>query len=272
MRRSASEVVPNPSSRVRRFAERPDEESGRREQHQADRDLSDDQRSRQPGAACGHVRRLQRRLHVDARRDPGWREPEDQRRRHPCEDRESHDPEIGRDVDRQRPRVTGRHGHQHAAPPHRDEQAGRGSGDGQHQALDQELSQQPAATCARRDPDRDLPAPRRRPREQQVRHVGTDDEQDQRHGGRQDLERRTESRAQGRRSAAAIRHLHARRVVVVLLAKTRDESVQPGTGIAVAHSGRQPAEDPEPRDALAVENRRAAEEGRLRGQQCPYVG
>ena len=71
-------------------------------------------------------------------------------------------------------------------------EAGAAAHRGKHQALGEQLPQQPRAAGAHGDAHGDLPLPRCRAREQQVRHVGRGDQQHQHHRAHQHHQRRAQ--------------------------------------------------------------------------------
>ena len=62
---------------------------------------------------------------------------------------------------------------------------GQSAHDTQQDALGQELADEPGPARTQRRPDRQLPAPGQRPRQDQVGHVRAGDEQHERHGAHQ---------------------------------------------------------------------------------------
>ena len=69
--------------------------------------------------------------------------------------------------------------------PPGEENTDRGADHGKHHALGEKLAHQPASPCAEGRPDCHLALAPFPPREQQVRHVATRDEQDQAHRAEQ---------------------------------------------------------------------------------------
>ena len=74
------------------------------------------------------------------------------------------------------PAIARHHGGEPARRPTRHQRTGQHARYAEHQTFGQKLPDHPGAAGAQRKPDRDLPPPRRHPREQQVRDVGAHDQ------------------------------------------------------------------------------------------------
>ena len=98
--------------------------------------------------------------------------------------------EIGRGGDGARQLVAGHHADQQRAQPGRKQQARAAAEERQYHALGQRLAHETCASRAKRQPNRDLLLPARRPRQQQVGDVRARDEEHQAHHRHQDVERR----------------------------------------------------------------------------------
>ncbi len=165
----------NPTSTCRRL------ESVRRNrlapttQHERDRDLHDQERLAQPGARTDDAaaRFLERGADVDTGAAQCGRDAEEQARQ------AAHAHDEGEDLPVERHRLA-RRSRQKLFSPIADEDPERAAHPREQQALGQELAHQPPARRAERQPHRQFLLPRGRAREQQVGHVRTDDQQDER--------------------------------------------------------------------------------------------
>ena len=171
--------------------ERAHEQGRADEQHDAQRDLHDDQRRAHP-IADRRRHRPRRRL----QRSAGFRSPqlgqrrqrEQQTPQHRHAEREREDGEI--DPRRAEPRQRfGTQREQHAQAGVSDDQAGGGAEQREDQAFGERLPQQPSARRAERQPQRRFTRARRGPRDQQARDVDARDHQQDRHAGEQRQQR-----------------------------------------------------------------------------------
>ncbi len=164
----------------RQSLEAPDQQAGRHDQYQrqghlADHDSLGEALARiahlpAAGAAHGHLR-------VDSGRAPGGHKPEQDARGGRHRDSEGEDPEVEREVERDRAASVGQEPDDEAAGPAGEQDPGRRAQQGQQYALGEQLPRQPQAPRTHRQPHRDLVLPRRGPRQQQLRDVGAGDEQ-----------------------------------------------------------------------------------------------
>ena len=102
----------------------------------------------------------------------------------------------------------------------------------EHEALDEQLTEQPPAARAERGADRHFLLPLQRPREQQIRDVRADDHQHEEHRPEQHEQRRPQLRADervGERDQVDAPVLHLR----ILLADARGDGIHLGLGGAV---------------------------------------
>ena len=173
--------------------EAPQHQPGADEQDDGERDLRNDEDLPEPPrprsrAALARAL-LERLLDVGARAGEGRGQAADRGRqdRDQCREAEdgraqAHAPE-GREVRR-------REGDEELHAPAREEQAEGAAEKRQKQVLRHELPQDPRPRGAERRPDRELPDPGGPAREQQARHVGARDEQNERHRSEENEEDR----------------------------------------------------------------------------------
>ena len=175
----------------RQGRERAAEQAGSDHEHQRQRDLPDDERAGDraaPGRAA--VAGVRDRLGgVEPPRPPRRDQAEADGGQHRQRHHEPHEPPVDRQ--RERDRIVGGAdlGDEEARAPDRQQQAGHGARYGEEQALGQELPDQPAVRRAEGQARRQLVAPRRGARQQQVGDVGAGDEQDERDDPDQDEQR-----------------------------------------------------------------------------------
>jgi hypothetical protein len=165
---------------ARELDEAANEEAGAGQQHDRQRHLRDDERSAQTlraasgGAAVAALAqrirdpaacRLQRRQNAEGEAGQERRGQREERDRAV----EAHVLEA-RNVCRLR-------GDQGSSSPERDRESGRAAGEAEDERFGEELTEQPSAAGAERDPHREFGAARRRAREQQVGHVRAGDEE-----------------------------------------------------------------------------------------------
>ena len=159
---------------------RPEEQSRADQEHERDRHLRHDQRLAEAGSRAGDgpgvvlesgidVRSSRAERRRDAEHDAGRRADDDGK----CEPA----PIEWRRLFR--------HALQQWLPPPRDHEPKRTADAGEEEALAQELSNQPDPRGAQRQAQGELRLPRRGAREQQVGHVGADDQQHEPDNGRQ---------------------------------------------------------------------------------------
>ena len=145
---------------------------------------------RPPGDAAAAVPVAKRGERVLARAERGDRaEHETGEDRHP--EREEQDRRVDRDLRRAR-REALREGDEQVEAEHREQQADRAAGDGEHRALGQELTEQPRAAGPERRPHGELAIAAHEPRDEQIRHTRADDQQDESRRRKQDDQRRLE--------------------------------------------------------------------------------
>ena len=160
-------------------------QAGADQQHQRERDLDDHERAQQPPARM--ARRARERVHrvaqAGARRLDRGDEAEDQRDADRDRQREEQHAAVEAHVLHARQAAFGQRVHEADARP-RDEQPERAADARQHEALREHLTHELPASGAERRAHRDLAAAAREPREDQVRHVGADDQQQEADRGR----------------------------------------------------------------------------------------
>ena len=168
------------------------EQAGHHEQQQRERDLHADQGAshaqavRPPGPDGGAG--LQRAGHAGARQADGGHQADGE----PREDRQS-ESEACRapseaEIEHEGLALGGER-QDGVGEPAREEQAGRSAEQRQQQALGQVLPHEPEGPRPQREPHGRLAAPGFRAREQQVRHVGAGDQQDEPHERTEDADR-----------------------------------------------------------------------------------
>ena len=168
-------------------AEAADQQAGRGEQDQRQRDFGDDEDVAGPraaSAAAAAIAVLERVARIRSRQLQGRQQAAQgagqQRRQH----REDQDAAI--DVDGVEPRDLHRaDADQRVDAPERDHGAGRAAGRGQRQAFNQQLAHDADPARAERGADRHLAAARGAARQQQVGDVGARDQQHGRHRAEQ---------------------------------------------------------------------------------------
>ncbi len=172
-------------------AEAADHETGAGEQDQGDGGLEDDQElaGPLPPRALGRPPALaDQDIQVTAGGLQGWGEPEENTGQQGYGGREEQHPGIdpglehGRQVDRIQT-------DQDIGAPVGQQDTEYAANRRQNQGFDKELTHQAPASGSHRHADGDLAASRSGPGQEQVGHVGTDDEQHQRHRAQQDPER-----------------------------------------------------------------------------------
>ena len=175
-----------------------DHQPGADEQHDRHGHVGGDQ---QPAREGGwRVRRLapfavERRLEVDARGADGRQESEEKRRRHRERHRKGQHASVELRVGEPRDRGR-RQMNQQRNGDGADGDAERAAGDGQQSALDHELPHQPRAAGAERGAQREVALAPCNAREQQARHVGARDQQDEADRAHQHAERRPDPAGQ----------------------------------------------------------------------------
>ena len=172
--------------------EAPHQQARPRQQHDGERHLGHGQRGPCPLQRRATARTaaafLQRGHQLRASRLQRRRETEEQSGEQRHAQREQQHRRVHVSVRDARRAPLQRHQEPHAR--HGDPHAQRAPGERQHHALRQNLPHDVPARRAERRAQRELPLPRRGARQHEARHVGARDQQHQRHGGHQDLERR----------------------------------------------------------------------------------
>ncbi len=131
--------------------------------------------------------------------NPGWIPPARAERRKHSAQRGSDDRDRGRKregacvrpgIQHDRAPAAGHHGREQIGRPVCERQSSGTAGGGEERGLRQELTHDPAARGAQREPHRDLLLSRARANDQQARKIGARDEQNDAHRGNQNLKRR----------------------------------------------------------------------------------
>ena len=162
-----------PDVDVPQVLQRSEKQPGADQQHEGDRDLRHEQHAPHGRASAGDAAAgfLHRRGEIDARRTQSRDEAEDESGEHAqCRD-ECDDPPVDRRVAAEGQQLTA---------PVADDHAEQAAEHGEKDALGEELTNQPRAWCAERQPQRDFPPAARRAREQEIGDVRADDQQHQR--------------------------------------------------------------------------------------------
>ena len=227
--------------------ERPHQQSGDDEQHQARRHLRADEQA----AGQRHPVTILRHVH-------GGHQAEERRGEKAHPDRERSDPPVRRGIHPQR-----RVGAQQDDLEHRptDQEAAGGTDQREDEALGEELADQSRSTGTDRDPQRDLALPRGAAGEEQAAQVAARDHQDQQHQEAHQREHRIDAILKVRRRTGSARHradalrVAARlaeqafpfpHVVGMLQSQGRGERRQLGLGGARRCALRQPAPHADP--------------------------
>ena len=262
---------PQPEVHRAQLLQRADEEAGPDQEDGGEPDLHADEGLAQPDVpmAAGDGSRLG--LQGGAGRHPRGlqrgHEAEEERGREGERGGEEEDPQVGRRREREVRGVEGQEAQERPRQRQAEDEPGDAAGDGQDQALHQELAHDLAAPRAERGPDRDLLLSRRGAREQQVRDVGAGDEEHQADQALQDDERLLEPLPQVRVSARrghdqeglleepllGVGELGEELALQLFLLALGVEGAQRGLGLLPRDPRLEPAEQVEPGGALVLE-------------------
>ena len=115
-------------------------------------------------------------------------------------------------------------------------------GDREHERFGEQLSRQPAAVCADRQPERQLALPRRGPRQVQVRDVEAGDGEEQDRGAEEQQQDRTGSGGErlAKRHGGSVEHPRA--LAITLLQRPREDA-DLAVGCADGDAARHPRDD-----------------------------
>ena len=171
--------------------QRPPEQPGADQQHQRDGNLRHDQALAQAPPACANLG--QRGLKAGSRRLDRRSQAEQQTGQQRNQRRKCQYPQIRPDLQVHAPAAIRHHRDQPVAQPVCQQDAQQAAQCREQQPLREQLPDHPPAPRSDRQADRNFALPRRRFRQQQVRDIGTRDQQHQRHHAHQDAQRLRET-------------------------------------------------------------------------------
>ena len=233
------------------------------------------------GAAAGAAERVD---WIGTRRKPCWCRAEDETGHERQREGERQDHRRGTRLDRHEGRSRKREGDEQPRRADRDEKPGDPAEHREEDALDERLRDDLPPRCAERKPHRGLPAPRHGTRQQQVRHIGTRDQEHQPAHAEQNLQAASVLLSHDADTGASRHDRHdlvrqrlddgrhpVRRVSGVVLNPLMENAGQPRPHAVDRCARPQPADDAQPGGHRLPQDRRVTIDHRLLLQRNPHV-